>query len=208
MIYERSLFLNNSKTTFIKKIYLKYGKRIFDFIISFILLIFLMPLFLLISVFIKLDSKGPIIYKQKRIGKNLKEFNIYKFRTMGKNADKIGPEYTVAGDSRITKVGSFLRKYSLDELPQLLNVLIGDMSLVGYRPGIKKHYKNKDLNSKIFCMKPGITGYAQIMGRSKITRARKRELEKEYINKVSFYNDLKIILLTLKVVVINNEFTN
>jgi len=105
---------------------------------------------------------------------------------------------TREGDSRITRVGKVLRKFSIDELPQMLNVLLGQMSLVGYRPGVRENYSESDLKSKIFDLKPGITGYAQVMGRSMLTKEEKRNWELKYAEDVSFLLDLKILLLTIK----------
>lgn len=153
-----------------KIFYKKYGKRWIDIVVSFIALILLLPIFLLVGLLIKIDSPGAVIYKQKRVGVGVQDFYIYKFRTMVSNADKIGPTSTKVGDSRVTKIGKILRKLSLDELPQLFNVFLGQMSLVGYRPGVQENYSERDLESRIFYIKPGITGYAQVMGRSNLTR--------------------------------------
>jgi lipopolysaccharide/colanic/teichoic acid biosynthesis glycosyltransferase len=182
--------------------YKKRGKRIFDLIVVVPAIIFLLPLKFLISLLIKIESSGPVIYKQKRIGENTNYFYIYKFRTMVNNADKIGPSSTQKGDPRITRVGFFLRKYSLDELPQLFNVLLGNMSLVGFRPGVEENYSKEDLkNAFLFSIKPGITGYAQINGRSNITLESKRYWELKYINDLSFILDLEILLKTFLVVI-------
>lgn len=181
-----------------KIFYKKYGKRWIDIVVSFIALILLLPIFLLVGLLIKIDSPGAVIYKQKRVGVGVQDFYIYKFRTMVSNADKIGPTSTKVGDSRVTKIGKILRKLSLDELPQLFNVFLGQMSLVGYRPGVQENYSERDLESRIFYIKPGITGYAQVMGRSNLTREKKRELELKYVEDVSFKTDIKIIWLTIK----------
>lgn len=187
---------------FKKYIYSRYAKRGIDFLISLIALVILAPILLLIGIIIKLDSPGPIIYKQLRVGKDTKEFYIYKFRTMVSNADKIGPNKTVVQDTRITRIGGILRKFSLDELPQLINVLIGDMSLVGYRPGLKEHYSDDEIKSHLFNYKPGITGYAQINGRSKLTRDEKRSWEFKYCDDISLITDVKIIIQTIQKVII------
>ena len=126
--------------------------------------------------------------------------SIYKFRTMVSNASKIGPSSTAENDIRITKVGRFLRRTSLDELPQLWNILLGDMSFVGYRPGVKENYSEEDLHSEIFHVKPGLTGAAQINGRSNLSLEQKRNYEKEYARNISFITDMKIFLKTIKVV--------
>lgn len=181
-----------------KSFYARYVKRWLDVFISFIAIIILLPIFLIVGLLIKLDSPGSVFYKQKRVGLNVQDFYIYKFRTMASNADKIGPTITKVGDNRVTKIGKFLRKLSLDELPQLFNVCIGKMSLVGFRPGVRENYTESDLKSRIFCVKPGITGYAQVMGRSDLTIEKKREWELKYIEDISLKTDIKIIWLTIK----------
>lgn len=182
----------------IKSFYKGYGKRLFDIIVVVPLLLILVPAFIVVAIAIKIDSSGLVIYKQKRVGKNVTDFYVYKFRTMVSNADKIGPTSTQIGDTRVTNIGKILRKLSLDELPQLLNVFLGQMSLVGYRPGVRENYKACDLESRIFCVKPGITGYAQVMGRSNLTKEKKREWELKYVEDVSLKTDIKIIWLTIK----------
>jgi lipopolysaccharide/colanic/teichoic acid biosynthesis glycosyltransferase len=189
-------FLTNNKKSF----YLVFGKRFMDIVISFLVIVALLPVLLIIAVLIKLDSEGPVIYKQKRVCKGATEFCVYKFRTMIVNADKIGPSSTEDGDKRITKIGETLRRFSLDELPQLFNVLRGEMSLVGYRPGVAEDYTSDELNSDIFKLKPGITGYAQINGRSSLTLEEKRNWELRYVKEVSMKTDLKILIKTVGVV--------
>lgn len=139
-------------------------KRFFDIFFSTIGLIILSPLFLVVAVLIKFDSRGPVFFRQARVGINFREFNIYKFRTMVNNASNKGPQITVGGDSRITRVGKVLRRYKIDELPQLLNVLTGDMSLVGPRPEVKKYVElfRSDYEN-ILRVRPGITDPASIM---------------------------------------------
>ncbi|AFN35507.1 sugar transferase [Taylorella equigenitalis] len=139
-------------------------KRIFDILISSLGLIILSPLFLLISVWIKFDSKGPIIFRQTRVGLKGKEFRIHKFRTMIADASKLGGSITIGSDKRITHVGKFLRKYKLDELPQLIDVFLGNMSLVGPRPEVPE-FMNKypdGIREKILSVRPGITDLASI----------------------------------------------
>lgn len=137
--------------------------RIFDFFFSFLGLILLSPFFLLIALFIKISSSGPVLFKQSRIGLNGVEFNVFKFRTMLQNSDKLGL-ITIGGrDPRITSVGYFLRKYKLDELPQLLNVLVGDMSLVGPRPEVRKYVDfYTEEQRKVLTIRPGISDWASI----------------------------------------------
>jgi lipopolysaccharide/colanic/teichoic acid biosynthesis glycosyltransferase len=183
-----------------KILYTLYLKRIIDIFISSVSLIVLTPVFLIVTMLIINDSGFPVIYKQKRVGKNAKEFNVIKFRTMVVDADIIGPTSTVVGDNRITNIGKVLRQTSLDELPQLINVLKGEMSIVGFRPGVAENYTEEDLESIIFNLKPGITGYAQVNGRSNLTMEMKRELERRYSYEVSFLTDIKVILKTILVV--------
>ena len=160
--------------------------RTLDFLFSFLGLILLSPFFLLIALFIKLSSIGPVLYKQSRIGLNGAEFNVFKFRTMRMNSDKLGL-ITVGGrDPRVTHIGYYLRKYKLDELPQLINVLIGDMSLVGPRPEVKKYvdlYKHEQ--SKVLTIRPGITDWASIHYRDEnVILGQSSDPEKDYIEKV------------------------
>lgn len=160
--------------------------RFFDLLFSFLGLILLSPLFLLIALFIKLTSSGPVLYKQSRIGLNGAEFHLFKFRSMQMNSDKLGL-ITVGGrDPRVTPVGYFLRKYKLDELPQLINVLIGDMSLVGPRPEVKKYvdlYTQEQI--KVLAIRPGITDWASIYYRDEnIILGESLNPEIDYIKKV------------------------
>ncbi|WP_297431349.1 sugar transferase [Sulfurimonas sp.] len=192
-------------------------KRVFDFIAAFIGLLLLSPILLVIALWIKFSSKGPLFYTQKRVGKDFKEFDIYKFRSMVVNADKIGPSVTSGDDSRITEVGKFIRKTKIDELPQLFNVLKGDMSLVGPRPEVMQFVaKKRDEYKKVLSVRPGITDNAAIEFRDEETimnayedkeRAyleiilpQKIKLYYNYIDNISFTNDIKLLLHTLKVI--------
>jgi lipopolysaccharide/colanic/teichoic acid biosynthesis glycosyltransferase len=194
--------------------YLKYGKDIFDRICAVLGILVLSPLLLLISLAIKIDSPGDVIFRQKRVGRNKTLFELYKFRSMVIDASRIGPQVTKDGDPRITKIGKILRDYKLDELPQLVNVLTGDISLVGPRPEVKKYV---DMFSqeyqKILCVKPGITDYAAVTFRNEAeilarfsnveqgyiqeVLPRKIALYYRYLSKISFLEDLRIIFLTL-----------
>jgi len=194
--------------------YLKYGKRLFDFIFSLLGISFLSPFFFILAILLKLDSKGPVFFLQKRISKDLKEFNLIKFRTMIPNAQKLGPSITSIEDPRITKIGKILRKWKIDEFPQLINVLKGDISIVGPRPEIKKYvyYYLKDYE-KILKIKPGITDYAALKFRNEEKYLKKYEnvekiylnevlpmkiaFYKKYIEEIGFITDLKIIFATL-----------
>ena len=189
-------------------------KRIFDIILSLFGLIILLPFMLIIAIFIKLDSKGPVFFKQLRVTKNGREFKIFKYRTMRVGSDKYS-QITVGKDDRITKIGSFLRKYKLDEIPQLINVLIGDMSLVGPRPEVPKYVAlYTDEQKEILKVRAGITDYASIEfsdendllaseedpEKAYIEKVmpKKIELNKKYISEISILTDIKIILLTIK----------
>lgn len=180
-------------------------RRVMDIIIALLMLIILLPLFLLIAISIKFDSDGKVIFRQQRIGKGGKPFDIYKFRTMVKNAQNIGTGvYSFSDDPRITKVGRILRKTSLDELPQLCNIIKGDMAFVGPRAPVVGHFPEyKKLNKaykRRFSILPGITGLAQCIGRNEFTWDEKVKYDNIYIDKVDKYGilfDIKIWFLTL-----------
>jgi len=189
-------------------------KRVFDIVFSFFALILISPLLLLISILIIIDSKGGIFYEQVRVGKANTDFYIFKFRTMRPDSDKAGLLTVGDKDNRITKVGYFIRKYKMDELPQLFNVLIGDMSIVGPRPEVRKYvdmYNEEQL--KVLDIRPGITDYASIeycnenelLAKSdnpeqtyiNEVMPAKLKLNLKYINEAGFANDIKIIFKTL-----------
>lgn len=181
--------------------YKLFIKRLIDFITSLILMVVLIIPFVVISILIKLDSKGSIFYRQVRIGQKCKEFKIFKFRTMVSNADKIGGYSTAYNDSRITKFGHFLRKTSIDELPQIFNVILGDMSLIGPRPDVpaqKINYSEEEW-IKRHIVKPGISGLAQCRNRHNITNSARKKYDLFYNRKVNFILDIKILFWTLKV---------
>lgn len=188
--------------------------RFFDFVLSLVGLVILAPIFIVLAVWIKIDSMGPVFYKQIRVGQNGKDFSLFKFRSMVVDADKKGL-ITIGGrDPRITRSGYFIRKYKLDELPQLINVLVGDMSLVGPRPEVKKYVElYTDEQQKVLSVKPGITDYAsieymdenEILGKS--TDPEKTYIEEimpekikynmKYIKNRSLIEYFKIIFLTI-----------
>ena len=173
-------------------------KRGFDIFVSLLLLILLSPLLAAISIAIKLESKGPALFKQERAGKNGKPFIFYKFRTMKADADPFGPSPKSCKDSRITKIGRFLREYSLDELPQLFNIVKGDMSMVGPRPlYLSQIAEWSEGQRKRLLVKPGVTGLAQISGRAELTREQKLELDVKYVETAGFSLDAKILLRTV-----------
>ena len=189
-------------------------KRTFDLFFSVIGLILLLPLLLLIAILIKLGSKGPVLFVQERVGRNNIDFDIYKFRTMRVQSDKKGLLTLGNKDSRITKIGYFLRRYKIDEFPQLINIIKGDMSFVGPRPELR-HYVNfyNEDDMKIFKVRPGITGLASLKYRNEVELLEaaedpetffietiipdKLKFNKEYIKKQSFLLDLKLIGLTI-----------
>ena len=159
-------------------------KRIFDFLMSLIAIIVFSPIILIISLLVKLTSKGPVFFKQRRIGKNNEEFNILKFRTMRVDTPNVATHLLKDPSVFITPLGKFLRKTSLDELPQLVNILKGDMSIVGPRPALYNQYDLRDMRTEVGVHKlvPGLTGWAQINGRDEIPLEEKVGLAKEYKN--------------------------
>jgi len=158
----------------------------------------LLPVFAVITIAIRVSSKGPAVFKQERAGKNGKPFMFYKFRTMKLDADPFGPSPKSGEDPRLTKVGIFLREYSLDELPQLFNILKGDMSIVGPRPlYVSQMSEWNEQQRKRLLVKPGLTGLAQISGRGELAREEKLELDVKYVETASFLADIKIILATI-----------
>jgi len=187
-------------------------KRIFDILFSLFGLIIFSPFFLIIGLIIKFDSKGPVFFKQGRLGKNGKDFKMYKFRSMVENAEFSGTGlFNYSDDPRVTKVGKVLRNYSLDELPQIINIFKGDMSCVGPRPPVSYElgkYENFDKKlKKRFIVKPGVTGYAQINGRNELSWDEKIEFDLQYIsdfNRCGILLDIKIIFITI-IKVLKNE---
>jgi lipopolysaccharide/colanic/teichoic acid biosynthesis glycosyltransferase len=173
-------------------------KRLFDILFSLLAILILLPVFAVIIVAIKLGSRGPAVFRQTRAGKGGKPFTFYKFRTMRMDVDPFGASPKSDKDPRLTKTGVFLREYSLDELPQLFNVLKGNMSLVGPRPLYIQQMAEWDgRQKKRLLVKPGLTGLAQISGRGELTKEEKLALDVEYVEKASFLLDFKIIFLTL-----------
>ena len=182
-----------------KKIYLVI-KRFLDIILSLIALIILLPFFIVFAIIIKVESRGPIFFKQKRIGKNKKTFTILKFRTMRADTPKDMPTHMLKNaESYITKFGGFMRKTSIDELPQIINILKGDMSIIGPRPAL---WNQEDLIEQrdefnANSIRPGLTGWAQINGRDELPIEQKAALDGEYIKKLSFWFDIKIFFKTI-----------
>lgn len=175
-------------------------KRFYDILGSLIGLLILSPIFLFIVLLIKVDSSGPILFKQKRIGRHKKHFYIIKFRTMKIVTPKDIPTHMLTNPEKyITKMGKFLRKTSLDELPQIINILKGDMSIIGPRPALWNQFDLIEERDKygVHDLYPGITGYAQIKGRDRLSISEKAALDGEYVKKISFWLDIKIFFKTV-----------
>ena len=198
-IYENAITIDLSNVANKASALYSISKRTMDIVSSLVGLILLSPLFLLVAILIKLDSKGPIIFKQIRIGKNSKPFYIYKFRSMKIDAPNLSTEEFINASDFTTKVGKFIRKTSIDELPQLVNILKGDMSIVGPRPVIEREVRlleiRKDCN--VDSILPGITGLAQINGRDNIDDYEKVKYDFEYLSKRNLVLDIKIIINTV-----------
>ena len=172
-------------------------KFLFDRIVSLVLLILLSPFMIIIAIAIKLDSKGPVLFKQVRTGKNGINFNVYKFRSMVQDNDV----HDFSTQDKHTKVGKFLRKTSLDEIPQLISILTGKMSFIGPRPWIPDYYESmNEIQRHRYAVRPGLTGLAQAMGRNGISIEQKIKYDLEYIENYSLKQDIKIIFLTIKAV--------
>lgn len=202
-----------NKSLNLKKVYY-FFKRFFDVFLILVAMPCLIPVFALISLVIRLDSKGKIFYKQERVGINGKIFYIYKFRSMVTDADKMldqlkdlneadGPVFKIKNDPRITRVGRFMRKHSIDELPQLINVLKGDMSLVGPRPALPSEVETyNEYQKQRLSVTPGLTCYWQISGRSQVSFDEWMDFDMKYIKDQNLLLDLKLILLTMKEVMV------
>ncbi len=189
-------------------------KRLFDIFFSTSGLIILFPLFAVVAILVMFDSKGAVLFQQERVGKNFKSFRILKFRTMSVGAENLGPQITVGGDKRVTKTGKILRRYKIDELPQLLNIFIGDMSFVGPRPEVRKYVElYKEDYKKLLQMRPGITDPSSLKySKEEDVLSLSNNWEDDYINKVlpekiklslryvdncNIFTDLKLIFKTI-----------
>lgn len=193
------------------KMYL-FAKRVIDVFCSALALVVLSPILIITAIAIKLESPGKVVFVQKRVGINGKEFNMYKFRSMCNDAEEKlkklsekneteGPTFKMQADPRITRVGRFIRKYSIDELLQLVNILKGDMSIVGPRPAIGREVAQySEFDRLRLLVKPGLSCYWQVSGRSNIPFAEWMKLDVKYINEMSIFTDIKIILLTVPAV--------
>jgi lipopolysaccharide/colanic/teichoic acid biosynthesis glycosyltransferase len=192
--------------------YLK-KKRFFDICFALFLFITFLPIFIFISIIIKVSSKGPVLFIQTRLGFNQNEFRMIKFRTMKVNSEFLGSgQYSFSNDPRVTPIGRFLRKTSLDELPQILNILFGEMSFIGPRPTLPYHpYPLSEYPLtllKRFKVRPGITGLAQINGRKEISWSERFKYDLNYVENLSFSLDVKIFLLTIKKVISMEDNVN
>ncbi|MCB6452218.1 sugar transferase [Erysipelatoclostridium ramosum] len=193
--------------------YQKLLKRIIDVTLSFIGVIFFSPIFFLTAILIKLESRGPIIFKQDRLGKNGKTFKIYKFRSMCVGAESKGSGvYSGKNDSRVTKIGKIIRATSIDEFPQFFNILKGDMSIIGPRPALTyhpwKYEEYTDEQKHMFDIRPGVTGWAQVNGRKEVEWSKRIELNVWYVRNVSFLLDVKIFFMTIFKVFTNADNEN
>ena len=191
--------------------YKSFLKRVFDLFFAILILFLSAPVMLLIALAIRLDSNGPVIFAQPRLGKDGKAFPMYKFRTMIVDAEK-GGVYSDDRDPRITRIGKILRKTSLDELPQCINIIRGDMSFVGFRPPLTYHpwdiseYTQEQL--RMFEVRPGITGWAQVNGRKAVQWPKRIEMNVWYVDNVSVGLDLKILVMTVFKVLGNRDNEN
>lgn len=196
-----------------KSFYARHVKRALDILIALLGLLIASPVLLLTAIAVKLDSKGPAIFKQPRLGLNGRVFNIYKFRSM-----KVGSEHTGTGvysrkdDVRVTRVGKIIRATSIDELPQLINLLNGTMSAIGPRPALTYHpwrYEEyTEEQKKMFLVRPGVTGWAQVNGRKDVEWHRRIELNVWYVENVSFMLDVKVLFRTIFKVIVNADNVN
>ncbi|WP_059106090.1 sugar transferase [Shouchella shacheensis] len=178
--------------------YKAFFKRIIDILLSLVALIALSPLIIGLAIGIKVESPGPILFKQKRIGRKAEHFQIYKFRSMKIDTPNVATDKLEDPEQYVTKTGKFIRKTSLDELPQLFNILIGDMSVVGPRPALYNQYELTQMRDEknIHELRPGLTGYAQVRGRDMITDQEKVGYDFFYLSHLSFIFDIKIIVKT------------
>lgn len=196
-----------------KSFYARHVKRALDILIALLGLLIASPLLLLTAIAVKLDSKGPAIFKQPRLGLNGRVFNIYKFRSMTVGSEHTGTGvYSRKDDVRVTRVGKFIRATSIDELPQLINLLNGTMSAIGPRPALTYHpwrYEEyTEEQKKMFLVRPGVTGWAQVNGRKDVEWHRRIELNVWYVENVSFMLDVKVLFRTIFKVIVNADNVN
>jgi|JI6StandDraft_1071083.scaffolds.fasta_scaffold17174_5 undecaprenyl phosphate N,N'-diacetylbacillosamine 1-phosphate transferase len=186
--------------------YRNFFKPLIDFLVAFmILLVVLIPL-LIISILILVESNGPLFFKQERVGKDLKFFKVFKFRTMTNEKRTVGSTPIIGKAEGVTRVGYYLRRFKIDELPQLLNVLLGDMSLIGPRPSVPEQLKQMSEEEKHrYSVRPGLTGLAQINGNIHLSWKERFVYDLQYVNHVTFWNDLKIIFRTVFIVILGEK---
>lgn len=193
--------------------YAKFSKRLFDIIICAVALVVLSPIMLIVALAIKIESTGPVIFRQTRLGRYGKPFTIYKFRSMCTGAEGMGSgQYSFKGDPRVTKVGRIIRATSIDELPQLVNIIKGDMSLIGFRPPLTYHPMPYDEyteeQKKMFTVRPGVTGWAQIHGRKDVMWDERIKMGVYYAENVSFLMDVRIFFVTICKVITGADNVN
>ena len=186
--------------------YYDFFKRIFDFLLSLFFLILLSPVFLITSIVVILDSKGPIFFKQIRVGKDLCSFKLFKFRTMTNEKRKVGTKPLIGKVEGVTRSGYYLRRFKIDELPQLINVLLGQMSLIGPRPSVPEQLQKMTLEEKKrYDVRPGLTGLAQVSGNIHLPWKERYKLDLIYVKNISFFNDLKILFRTIFIVIMGED---
>ncbi len=196
-----------------RKIYNRFFKRVIDLFLTILALLLLWPLLLIVAIIVKCDSKGPVLFKQERLGRDGRVFRILKFRSMVVDAEHTGSGvYSEKGDVRVTRIGRFIRATSLDELPQIFNILRGDMALIGPRPPLTYHPwpigEYTDEQRRMFDVRPGITGWAQVHGRKGVEWHKRIELNVWYVDHVSFFLDVKIFFMTIFKVLRNSDNVN
>ena len=196
-----------------QRLYKCFIKRVFDIVVSLAALLILWPIMLIVAVAIRIDSPGSALFKQKRLGRNGREFNILKFRSMKANSEHTGSGmYSGKTDNRVTRVGRFIRATSIDELPQCINILKGDMSLIGPRPPLTYHpwkfEEYTDEQKRMFEVMPGITGWAQVHGRKNVEWHKRIEMNVWYVDNISFWLDAKIFFMTILKVLKNSDNEN
>ncbi|NHM06427.1 sugar transferase [Flavobacterium sp. CYK-4] len=186
--------------------YRNFFKPLIDFLIALVILLMALVPLLVIAMLILAESKGPLFFKQERVGKDLRLFQVFKFRTMTHEKRTVGNTPIIGKAEGVTKVGYYLRRYKIDELPQLLNVLFGDMSLIGPRPSVPEQLKQMtEAEKQRYSVRPGLTGLAQINGNIHLSWKERFVYDLNYVKKVSFWNDLKIIFKTVFIVILGEQ---
>ncbi len=186
--------------------YRNFFKVFIDFTAAFVIVLVVLIPMVIIAVLVLVESNGPLFFRQQRVGKNLKLFSVYKFRTMTHEKRSVGDTPIIGKADGVTKVGYFLRRYKIDELPQLLNVLLGDMSLVGPRPSVPEQLANmSEEDKRRYSVRPGLTGLAQINGNIHLSWKERFVYDLDYVKKVTFWNDIKIIFKTIFIVILGEK---